>query len=130
MGGAMRERWGRCNRMCYLAECSHHLCTTILNEARRNIMQMSFNGAIRTPPSSSSLFPRLPALSLCPRQCPIYLVSLSSPSSSPHILNSSSCLHHQPIFITPFSFSESENVSLISTSDTLADQKTNMALVM
>lgn len=28
MGGAARVKWERCNHMCYLAECCHHLCSS------------------------------------------------------------------------------------------------------
>lgn len=39
-------------------------------------------------------------------------------------------LLHQPILIVPFSISESETVSSISTPDMLADQKMNRALTI
>lgn len=80
-GGTTRGRRRRCYRMCYLAECCQHLCSSLMRPGG-NIMQMSLNGAwtrpkagspITTSPSSSSLSNCPPTFLLCPRHCPICL---------------------------------------------------------
>lgn len=116
----------------------------ILNEARKNIMQISLNGL--NPSSVLLPFPTFRfvfyhisffvffhcPIYLCPYLVLFFLIFFFMPSCIlPNLpRNPSLCLPLQTILIIPFSFSKGETMSSISTSDMLADQKMNGALVM